>query len=307
MSFVVPFIIGPTAVGKTTLSILVAERFPVEIVSADSRQIYKYLNIGTAKPDKSILEKVKHHFVNMLEPDVYYSAGMYGKEARQIIRKIRQRGNIPLVVGGSGLYIRALVDGIFEADLRDEDLRRRLREQTKRVGLSAMYYRLQQVDPEYAQKISLTDQKRILRALEVWELSGQKFSELQKHTEKADFEPLFFGLTAERKILYERINHRVDIMLEQGLVEEVRQLKAAGFSPALNALNTVGYKEVFNYLDGRISYDEMAEQIKRHTRRYAKRQFTWFRQDNRVQWIEINREGDLKTSSEKLSAYLKKY
>ena len=293
MSFTVPIIVGPTAVGKTALSVLLSGYFSVEVVSADSRQIYKYMDIGTAKPDKSILEKIPHHFIDILEPDAYYSAGMYGKEARQVIWQIQQHGRIPLVVGGSGLYIRALVDGLFEADLRDDSLRKELADQTKRKGLPAMFEQLKAVDPLYAQKISPGDEKRILRALEVWELSGQRFSDLQKQTRKADFEPRFFGLTADRNILYERINRRVDKMLEQGLLDEVRRLRDAGYTPPLNALNTVGYKEAFAYLDGAISYEEMTEQIKRNSRRYAKRQLTWFRQDERIEWTEINSEKDL--------------
>ena len=304
MASVVPIIVGPTAVGKTALSVLLSEHFPLEVVSADSRQIYKYMDIGTAKPDKAILQKIKHHFIDILEPDAYYSAGMFGKDARQVIKEIRDKGILPLVVGGSGLYIRALVDGLFEADLRDEALRRSLKEECGRVGLDRMYERLQKIDAPYAAKISPSDQKRILRALEVWELSGKKISELQKEKTPAEFVPLFFGLTAERPILYERINRRVDEMLKSGLLEEVEKLYDRGYTRGLNALNTVGYKEVFDYLEGKLNYNDMEEHIKRNTRRYAKRQLTWFRQDSRIRWIQVDTASHLDKAAEIISAQL---
>ena len=307
MSSIVPIIVGPTGVGKTALSVLLAEHFPVEIVSADSRQIYKYMDIGTAKPDKSILKKIPHHFIDILEPNAYYSAGLFAKEARDVIQDILKRKNLPLVVGGSGLYIRALVDGIFESELRDEEMRRLLDEETEQYGLPAMYRRLQRIDPEYAGKISSTDQKRILRALEVWRLSGRKFSELQKETQKAEFEAAFFGLTTDRSLLYTRINQRVDRMLANGLLEEVQRLKEAGYTADLNALNTVGYKEVFAHLNKRLSYDEMVEQIKRNTRRYAKRQLTWFRQDKRIHWMDVHSMNDLERIAEQIVRQIKNY
>jgi len=297
----VHFIVGPTGIGKTFLSQLIAQKLPVEIISADSRQIYRYMDIGTAKPDRSFRERVAHHFIDICDPDDYYSAGIFGRQARKVVNGIFSRGALPLVVGGSGFYIKALTDGIFEFEVKDEQVRQQLDERVKAQGLAALYAQLQKVDPEYAAKISPNDRQRILRALEVFEVSGKPFSFFHRQKpEAADFEPVLWGLDMERSALYRRINQRVDDMLAQGLIDEVRSLLQRGYDASLNALNTVGYKEVIEYLHERLSYEEMRELIKRNSRRYAKRQLTWFRADKRIVWQSVETSADLEQLATKI-------
>ena len=285
MTNIVPIITGPTASGKTALSLLLAKKLNGEIISADSRQFYKYMNIGTAKVSPEERAAVPHHFIDILEPNEYYSAGMFASDAREKISDLQQKSICPIVVGGSGLYIRALTDGIFEFDTSFESERKILLERVEAEGLHTLYEELKKCDPSYAAKVSSNDKQRITRALEVFLATGRTFSDWHKEkTDPADFEPLFIGLRLEREMLYTRINNRVDQMLEQGLVKEVEHLLAMGFSQELNALNTVGYKEVFAFLDQELTYSEMAELIKRNTRRYAKRQMTWFNAETRMQW-----------------------
>lgn len=294
MKRIVPVIVGPTAVGKTRLSLLLAERLPVEVISADSRQIYKLMDIGTAKAPQHIRATVPHHFIDICTPDQTFSAGQFGEQARNTVQDIFGRNKLPVVAGGSGLYIRALLDGFFERQIKDEDIRRRLEDELAQKGLDNLYSQLQQVDPAYAQKISKNDPQRIMRALEVYRASGRPLSFWhQQKTNAAPFPFFQIGLTMERSALYRRINQRVDEMLHQGLVEEVKTLLQKGYSPQLNALNTVGYKEVVAYLKGALSFEEMVGEIKKNSRRYAKRQLTWFKKDQRIEWYEINDAGDL--------------
>ncbi|NOX90421.1 MAG: tRNA (adenosine(37)-N6)-dimethylallyltransferase MiaA [Calditrichaeota bacterium] len=296
MNSAVNIIVGPTAVGKTRISLLIAERADVEIVSADSRQIYRYMDIGTAKVEKEIRERIPHHFIDICNPDEYYSAGMFGRQARETIGNILNKGKIPLVVGGSGLYIRALTDGIFELNAMDPKIREQLEERLNEKGLPALYEELKRVDPEYARKISPNDRQRILRSLEVYLVTDKPFSYWHsKQPDPAPFPVRLWGLTSDRKKLYRRINERVDQMIKAGLEDEVRNLLKLGYSPELNALNTVGYKEVIDYFEGRIAREEMIDLIKRNSRRYAKRQLTWFRADSRIQWRTIEDENDLKS------------
>ena len=301
----VHLIVGPTAVGKTALSLLIAEKRAVEIISADSRQIYRYMDIGTAKVSPEVRRQIPHHFIDICLPDEYYSAGMFGKQARQTVEEIVRRGKIPLVVGGSGFYIRALVDGIFELDARDAAVRQQLEARLSEEGLASLYAELQKADPAYAAKISHNDRQRILRSLEVFYVTGKPFSFWhEQKPEPAPFEAVFWGLTAERTTLYRRINERVLRMLQEGLEEEVRGLLEMGYSPELNALNTVGYKEMIDYLNGKISRETMIERIQRNSRRYAKRQLTWFRAESRVHWHEVAEAGDLKEIAQKILAQL---
>ena len=301
----VHLIVGPTAVGKTALSLLIAEKRAVEIISADSRQIYRYMDIGTAKVSSEVRRQIPHHFIDICLPDEYYSAGMFGKQARQTVEEIVRRGKIPLVVGGSGFYIRALVDGIFELDARDAAVRQQLEARLSEEGLASLYAELQKADPAYAAKISHNDRQRILRSLEVFYVTGKPFSFWhEQKPEPAPFEAVFWGLTAERTTLYRRINERVLRMLQEGLEEEVRGLLEMGYSPELNALNTVGYKEMIDYLNGKISRETMIESIQRNSRRYAKRQLTWFRAESRVHWHEVAEAGDLKEIAQKILAQL---
>lgn len=286
-------IVGPTAVGKTELSLRLAEQLNGDILSSDSRQVYKYLDIGTAKPTPDELERVPHHFINIRTPDQYYSAGEYGREARDCIKKLLQAGKTPIVVGGSGFYIQALVDGLFAPKISDPEVKEKWRQRIRTKGADVIFQHLQKVDPATAERLHPNDEQRIVRALEVWELSGKPISDFRSGEEQpGDFEPIFVGLERDREKLYHRIETRVDEMINQGLMDEVKSLQSRGYGPDLNALRTVGYQEVFHYLAGDISFEGMVELIKRNTRRYAKRQLTWFRRDERIQWISLDAQSD---------------
>ncbi len=283
-------IVGPTAVGKTDLSIALAQALNGEIVSADSRQIYRFMDIGTAKPTGEQLAAVPHHFIDICTPEERYSAGRFSEEARATIVDILSRGKVPLVVGGSGLYIRALVDGLAEPPVGDETVKRTLKSRAAQDGIQSLFEMLKKIDPVTAKKLHQSDSQRIMRALEVYEITGEPFSSfIQKPPKPAQFSACFVGLNRERTELYRRIETRVNIMLESGLVDEVKMLRSKGFHRDLNALQTVGYKEVFSYLADEIDYDHMVALIKQKSRNYAKRQLTWFRKDKRIVWVDLSR------------------
>jgi len=281
-------IVGPTAVGKTALSLELAQQLHGEIISADSRQVYKYMDIGTAKPTIGERQKVRHHFIDIIHPDENYSAGKYGKQARAVIDTLLSNNIFPIVVGGSGFYIKALVDGFFENEISNHKIKAELIRQAKDNGLDHLYQKLKTIDPELADRLHPNDSQRIIRGIEVWEETGLPLSYFQKQQEiTADFNPIFVGLTMERSLLYQRINQRVDQMIDQGLVAEVAHLKAMGYSDDLFSLQTVGYTEVFGYFRGEHNYDEMIELIKQKSRNYSKRQFTWFNKDKRIHWFQL--------------------
>ncbi len=301
MTNIVPVIIGPTASGKTALSLVIAKEVNGDIISADSRQFYKYMDIGTAKVSREDRAEIPHHFIDILQPDEYYSAGMFATDARKKIGDLQKKDVLPVIVGGSGLYIKALTDGIFEFETSFEAERRLLLERVQAEGLEALYEELKKCDPSYAAIVSSNDKQRITRALEVFMATGRPFSDWHNEkTTKADFEPLFIGLNMEREVLYSRINRRVDKMIADGLIEEVKTLQENGFTSGMNALNTVGYKEVFSFLNDEISEIEMIDLIKRNTRRYAKRQLTWFKSNPNIHWFTVRTEQDLNTSIEKM-------
>ena len=305
---IVPFLVGPTGVGKTEISLHLAEELPIEIVSADSRQIYRFLDIGTAKPSPEILQKTKHHFIDYLSPDEYFNAGMYSREARTTIRQIFENNKIPLVVGGSGFYIQALIDGLSEIEAIDQIIRGDLRKRLENEGVEALYKELESVDPNLIKKIKLKDRQRILRGLEVFYATGNPLSQMQLNKpDPADFIPMLIGLDAEREWLYDKINMRVDEMIKKGLVDEVRQLKDKGFSEKDNALNTVGYREVFKHLEDKLEFDAMVEKIKINSRRYAKRQLTWFRRDDRIKWLKIDGFDKIEDLTEQILDHYKKF
>jgi tRNA dimethylallyltransferase len=267
----------------------IANRINCEIVSADSRQIYRLMDIGTSKPPMEILENVPHHFINILNPDEDYSAGQYAKEARGVIERIREKGKLPLVVGGSGLYIRALLNGFFGEDYRDESIRARLNNQLEEEGASGLYSELQRVDPRSAEQTHPNNVRRLLRSLEVFYITGKPMSEIQKSgDDPAPFPWIKFGLIMEREYLYERINRRVDQMFKEGLIEEVQDLLKNGYSPKLNSLNSVGYREVIEYLSDNLDLENCISLVKQNTRRYAKRQLTWFRREIDIHWTVID-------------------
>lgn len=280
---------GPTAVGKTAVALALAEHFSTEIVSADSRQIYRLMNIGTAKPTPEELQRVPHHFIDMCNPDEVYSAGQYGREARACVLEILQRGKMPLIVGGSGLYLRALLEGFAEELPSNRVLQNELKRRAEQEGSATLHAELTRLDPLSAAHIHPNDAHRIVRALEVFH-SGQASQRKlwESPGTPAPFAHRVFCLNMERAALYARINRRVEKMLAEGLVDECRQLLAAGYDPQLNALQTVGYQEVFSFLRGEIDEPSMVELIQRHTRQYAKRQLTWFRKMANIEWIELH-------------------
>jgi tRNA dimethylallyltransferase len=282
-------LVGPTASGKTHLSILLAQQLNGEILSADSRQVYRYLNIGTAKPTEEERRMVPHHFVDFLEPSEEYSAGTFGHEARQRALVVFSRNKCPILVGGSGLYVKAVIDGFFEGPGKDPELREQLESQLSAEGPETLLSALEKIDPMTAGRMDLSKPRRIIRALEVYHITGKPLSEFHREQSTAPpFDIVQFGLQWERKSLYRRIDARVDAMLSAGLIEEVKGLRERGYGPTQNALNTVGYREVFEFLDGKITHDNMVDLIKRNTRRFAKRQLTWFRADSRIAWLRVD-------------------
>jgi tRNA dimethylallyltransferase len=281
-------IVGPTASGKTPISLLLAKILNGEIVSADSRQIFKYLDIGTAKPAAMDRKRVPHHFIDFLDPKDEYSAGLFSADVKKVVKDLFDRGKVPILVGGSGLYIKAAIDGIFGGPGRDLEIRARLEEQLRTAGLEPLLDTLGKVDPIVLQRMKEITPRRVIRALEVFSITGKPRSEY--HSEQGNipaYQSIQFGLEWERRELYSRINRRVDSMISDGLVDEVQRLAGMGYDRHLNALNTVGYKEVFDYLEGTVNRETMIELIKRNTRRFAKRQITWFRADKRIREIPM--------------------
>ncbi|MDQ7815716.1 MAG: tRNA (adenosine(37)-N6)-dimethylallyltransferase MiaA [Melioribacteraceae bacterium] len=287
-------IVGPTCSGKTKVSLDLARRLSTEIISADSRQIYKYLNIGTAKPVLEDLKSVKHHFINYIEPGEEYNVSRYESDGLKIIEDNLSKGQIPIVVGGSGLYIHAIVDGIFDAVDTDEEYRDKLKENREKLGNQFLYDELKKVDPKSASKMLPQNWKRVMRALEVYHLTGKPIWKFQQeHNRESNISFVQFGLEWQREVLYQNINNRVDKMIETGFVNEVEKILEMGYSKKLNSLNTVGYKEIISYLENEICLERAIELIKRNTRHYAKRQMTWFRKDDRINWMKINSKNDL--------------
>jgi tRNA dimethylallyltransferase len=279
-------LVGPTASGKTDISLVLAEMLNGEILSADSRQVYKFLDIGTAKPTREQRARIRHYFVDELTPDQEFSAGEFGARGREAIDEIFRRGKVPIVVGGSGLYVQSLTDGIFEGPGADKDIREILERRLQAEGIAGLLAELRTVDPQIAERIDPTKPRRIIRALEVFHITGRPLSKLhQESAPTIDFVVERFGLLWERKALYARIEKRCDAMLENGLLEEVESLERRGYTDRLNALNTVGYAEAFAYRRGEIGYEEMVRMLKQNSRRYAKRQMTWFRRDERIEWV----------------------
>jgi tRNA dimethylallyltransferase len=300
MKRVVLCIVGPTASGKSSLALLLAKSLHGEIISADSRQVYKYLDIGTAKPTRAQRREVKHHFVDLLVPDEDFNAGEFGRTGRETIDDIFGRKKVPIVVGGSGLYVKSLIDGFFEGPSADNEVRRRLYKRLQDEGAGALLNELRGIDPVSATRMLPSNTRRIVRALEVYELTGIPLSKLRDQRIRIDFTPLMIGLQWHRKVLYDRINRRVETMLRDGLLDEVRNLLDLGYSDGSNSLQTVGYQEAISHLQGRIDYKTMVELIKRNTRRYAKRQLTWFRAERRIHWYDIKDESEFMAISSEI-------
>jgi tRNA dimethylallyltransferase len=288
-------IVGPTCSGKTKVSIELAKKINSEIISADSRQIYMYLDIGTAKPSIENLESVKHHFINYLYPDENYNVSRFESDTLEVIEKLFSENKIPVVAGGSGLYIHAIVDGIFDAVNADDEFREEFNLKREKFGNEYWYEELKKVDPLSASEMLPQNWKRVMRAIEVYNLTGIPIWKFQRdYKRETNINFIQFGIEWPREILYDNINNRVVSMISDGLVNEVKSILKAGYNSNLNSLNTVGYKEIISYLQNEISLDRAVELIKRNTRRYAKRQLTWFRKDKRINWIKIQSEEQLK-------------
>ena len=277
---------GPTGVGKTAVGIFLAERLDGEIVNFDSVQVYRYLDIGSAKPTPEERRRVPHHLVDFLEPSEAFNAAEFVARADEVIATLYARGKQPILVGGTGLYLKALLHGLFEVgDV--SFVREKLQARLQKEGLEALYAELKRVDPETATKVPPRDRVRILRALEVYYATGRPFSALAREHAFAPrrYPCLKIGLTLPREELYRRLDLRVEAMLRAGLLEEVKGLLKKGFSPELKPLQAIGYRQLIAYLQGEISYEEAVRLIKRDTRRYAKRQLTWFRADPEIRWF----------------------
>lgn len=276
-------IVGPTAVGKTKLAIQLAKIFHSEIISADSRQLYKEMTIGTAKPSLSEMEDVKHHFIDEISVEKNYDAGQYGRDALNLINKIFETAHTLILCGGSGLYIKAVLEGFDEMPDIPEDLRQEIIEEYNEKGLDWLQDQVRINDPEYFNEVDQRNPQRLMRALEVIRHSGLSASSFRrKEKRELPFNVVKIGLELDRKVLYDRINQRVDDMFEAGLLEEARKLYP---KKSLNALQTVGYQELFGYFDGDDDLEEAVRLLKRNTRRYAKRQMTWFKKDQGIEWF----------------------
>ena len=284
------FIVGPTSSGKTQVSLDLAEKLNAEIISCDSMQIYKNMDVLTSALRAEHTKKIPHYLIRELDPSCEYSAAIFADKAQEIIPDIISRGKTPLIVGGTGLYMKSLLDGLFESPSKDEYLRAELTKEAEEKGTAHLFDRLKKVDPATCEKISPNDLKRIIRALEVYELTGDTIHEMKKTSfgiaEKYDCR--IFALEFPRDILYARINDTVDRMFDGGIVDEVKGLRERELS--LTAGKALGIKEIFDLLDGKRSVDQTKEELKKNTRRYAKRQLTWLRGDERVEWVDGGRE-----------------
>lgn len=281
-------VVGPTASGKTGLAIDIAKYTDGEIVSADSMQIYKHMNIGSAKPTPSERAEAVHHMIDFLEPYGEFSVADYTDMAHQVISDIYSRGKVPIMAGGTGLYINSVINDITFGEIdTDYDLRDELNNTAKEKGNEYLLNMLSDIDPKSAEKMHPNNLRRIIRAIEFYRVTGKKISEHQEETKRTEsrYEPLMFCIDWDRAVLYDRINKRVDIMIEEGLADEVKNLVDMGCTREMNSMKGIGYKEVMDYFDGKTSMEETVEIIKQSSRRYAKRQLTWFRRDERIHYL----------------------
>jgi len=284
-------ITGPTGVGKTDLSIELAEHYGTEIINADSRQIYAEMSIGTAAPTKEQMERVKHHFVATKHIGDYYSASMYEQEVLKLLDADSHKNEIMILSGGSMLYIDAVCNGIDDIPTIRDDIRQMMKQRLANEGLEALVEELKQLDPEYGRIVDEHNTRRVIHALEICHQTGSTYTSFRTGKKKQrPFRIIKIGLTCQRELLYERINQRVVRMIEAGLVEEVSSLLPYRYE---NALNTVGYKEIFKYIDGEISLDEAIRQIQSNSRQYARKQLTWYKRDEEMKWFENAKAEDI--------------
>jgi tRNA dimethylallyltransferase len=294
-------ICGPTGIGKTAVAIDVAQHFNGQIVGADSRQIYKYMDIGTAKPTAAEQARVVHHMVDIVEPDEGFDAAQYAERARAKIIELGEKQIRPFVVGGTGLYIKALLYGLFDAEVSDPEVRERLKKEADAHGIEFLHERLSGLDPETAKRLHPNDTYRILRALEVADSTGQGIStHHQKHGFlEQPFQSLRISLCMDRAVLYDRINQRVDAMISAGFLDEVKGLLAKGYAADLKSMQSIGYRHMVDYIEDRLSWEECVRTLKRDHRRYAKRQLTWFGADSEIIWKAPGQVEEIKLLVEK--------
>lgn len=291
-------VVGPTASGKTALGVALAQKLNGEIISADSMQIYKYMNIGTAKVTPEEMQGIPHHLVDCVLPDEEFSVARFKTAALDAIETILAKGKLPIIIGGTGLYINSLtLPWDFQKKDSDEEIRWRLTAEAEILGKEALYERLKSVDPVTAEIVHPNNLNRVIRALEIYELTGKPKSYFDEETKKKDvpYDYVMLGLDWEREILYDRINRRVDLMIEDGLVDEAKMLVERGYDWNLTALKAIGYKELKPYLEEESSLSEAVTILKRDSRHYAKRQMTWFRKDERIRWLKMSEDKNLET------------
>lgn len=300
-------VVGPTASGKTALAIEIAKKVNGEIVSCDSMQIYKYMDIGTAKPTADEQRQVKHHMIDFVDPMVNYSVADFTTQARACISDIIARGKVPVIAGGTGLYVDSIIENVIFPDIgEDPEYRQEMQTMAELCGNEALHNLLKEKDPQAADKIHPNNVRRVIRALEVCHLTGKSFTLVSADSvHEPVYETLIFGLDIDREILYDRVNRRVDIMLSNGLINEVRMLRDMGVKRESTAMQAIGYKEFMDYYNGFLTYEEAVEKIKMESRRYAKRQLTWFRRNSSINWIDPMIPENTKKIIDKCFTFLK--
>lgn len=285
---------GPTAVGKTALSIELAKAISGEIISADSMQVYRHMDIGSAKVTAEEMQGVRHHLIDVLEPEEEFNVTRFQSMAKEAMKEIYERGHIPIIAGGTGFYIQAL---LYDIDFKENEdssaIRQELELLGEEKGSEYLHRMLREVDPESAEQIHANNRKRVIRAIEYYRMTGQKISEhnQEEHAKESPYQFFYYVLTCDRGQLYERIDKRVDLMLEQGLIEEVEQLKEMGCKRGMVSMQGLGYKEILDYLDGTCTLEEAVYVLKRDTRHFAKRQLTWFKRERDVRWLNLEQFG----------------
>lgn len=307
MNNIIIVLVGPTAVGKTYVSIELAKLFNAEIISADSMQIYKGMDIGTAKITENEKQGIPHHMIDIINPDECYSVSDFKYESEKIIDNIIAENKMPIIVGGSGLYVNSLIyDLDFGNTKSDNEVRDYYTNMYHEHGEDILYDKLKEIDPTAADKIHKNNVKRVIRALEVHAVTGKKFSDLSTDIRKKGnkYDYILIGLSMDRKILYERINNRVDKMISDGLIAEVRKLVNKGYGKNLTSMKGIGYKEIIDYLECNTNLEEAVDILKRNTRRFAKRQFTWFLRDNTVKWFDISSTKDIDSTVNDIYKYI---
>ena len=297
-------LLGPTAVGKTELSLSIAEKFSCEIIGVDSMQVYKYMDIGTAKPTEQERLRIPHHLIDIVYPDDNYTVGRFATDAQNAIQTIKNNQHVALLAGGSGLYFRGLLEGLFDLNNPDQKtnnrtttsdtelIREHLKERLAKEGREQLFAELNDLDPDSAKRIHPNDTQRLLRALEVFKTTGIPWSQhlTRQQAKPRQYDVLKLGLTRSREELYKRIDQRVQVMIEQGLLEEVRKLLDMGYHGELKSMQSIGYRHMVNYIRGEWDWHESIELLARDTRRYAKRQYTWFKQDPEIIWHEVSEQ-----------------